>query len=612
LIGGRFSDVPGTVIPVFSSSRPPYLEIQGIWKDDVNLTLSHLDNTSGQFIQDSQLNIGSSQSEKSNIIELWEHQAEPGKYKIDVLDTQVELVVASETSHSSQEYQNQVNIDLWVIDESGNRVVSQNRYELPELRLVIKSWPLANLVLGVYLSEGIYSREFSVQTNEKGEWVQDIIDLPIELEYLPPGIVTISVSWRGIFENKLDFYDKNYISKSTFEFEINLISADQFNFSCHGIILGTKIFQYLYGILLDEIPWQTSPSVIEMDVHENHFSTRSITIPWHPKWLVIVGSDSAEFNITKIFGIAVFQLDKCLTQRITNIHLDKLFNNYSRSWTYISELIEQLPHPPLIGGYLHVKNVFALLQKFRLIKKAQKKWKFVSLWNEIGNVYSLSNLGYELAIFRSKVPMKDLARSVTGIKLGIGDWSEDLEQIHLLDESGEIIGQLMKKELYDQWRISITPNNTLRGCSKCQLIVPIRHFDGHVAPYSGFIDCTGVGQAFMDLRSGTSHFIKIGILIDPELLFKSIVNQLESILAGSKEINDIVLPLIRNIRSIVPKAADLREWLEGFVVFLNETWKIVSKDYYEFGIQKKLMRDVEKYHTATDVILDFISDKNFS
>ena len=613
LIGGRFTDVPGTTIPVFPVSRPPYLEIQGIWKDSINLSLSHFDDTSGQLIQHSQLEIGPSLSGQSNIIELWEHQVEPGKYRLDIFDTQVDLIVAPEASYSLEEYQNQANIDLWLINENGEINVSQNRYELTELTLVIKSWPLANLVFEIDISEGIYSKELLIQTNEKGEWIQDVIELPIEFESLPPGILTISVGWRGIFERELVFYDKNYISKNSLIFEIDQLSFGQFRFSCEGNILGAKTFRYIFGILLDEIPWQSSPYVFEVDVQKNSFVIPSISLPLNPKWLVVGGSSSAEFDATKFFGIAVFQLDEHLTSKMTKLHLDRLFSNLSRSWFPISEVIAQLPHPPLMERYLNVKDVFELLHRFRLINNAPKKWVFISVWNELGEVLSLSNFGYKVAIFRSRVLKKGLANTVIGGKLEQKYWSENISEISIFDEkNGEIIGQLRKRELHDVGRISIIPTTNLRGCSKCQLIVPLRYFNRHVAPYSSFEDCTGIGPAFMDLKPGTSHFIEIGVLVDSSIHYISIVKQLKSILSGNNEINDIFSPLIRNIRSIVPSHADLREWLEGLVVFLSEIWNIVSNDYYKFGNQYKLLRDTEKYQVAAGMILNSISDDNIT
>ena len=195
LVGGQLADhVVAGEDNLFLSSRPPYLEIRGLWSETLEISLQRREGASGDFVQVDVLEVDKQLSGTNKIIEAWEFHATPGFYQFAVGDQLVDFEIAERQSVEADQPEQTAAVKLELVDESGHRSVSRSRHAWPDLRLWIEAWPHAELSLEIGGARGGAGIRLPMTLNIDGFIEQTLAGLPVSVDKLPKGDLVIKVS----------------------------------------------------------------------------------------------------------------------------------------------------------------------------------------------------------------------------------------------------------------------------------------------------------------------------------------------------------------------------------------------------------------------------------
>lgn len=576
LIGGELLELGNSRIPIYNNSRPPYLEISGIWKNDMEVILRRKEELSGQLIDIATLLMSKQLSGSNQVVELWKDYGESGQYKISAADTSLEFQLTKDIA-AQNEVSNisSLKITANFEDLSGDSQQFPSRYSFSELQIFVKAWPYAELTLEVKSFDSLKTSLIPLQVDQEGVWREKISDLPVAIDDFPRGHVLFEVSWRGLFGITLTALEKGFVSTKDFnlrlEFEKNTFILD-----ISGFLLGSLPQQEFSVSLFSEIPWEKSIDDYPIQVKENSNFEKRIRLDWKPKWLIFwqVGDIAIPIRIIEIYTenlVSDLEIDLQLT-----------ISRIGSKWVSLAKKLIDFPHPPSLNKYLLVVPFFVLLNELLQSFRSLYFWKFFSKWQDWDAINYYLKHGFSLFVFKDSPHVGINAQSIikdknvhitlsgekyNGYDLRVGE-----------NERAPIAGILKRHPIRSKNNIRFQCLDKFCYCSSCKILMPLRYFSKHVAPYEEVGICSQQNnvRATFDVGEYIDSVI-VGVLSDPLLNYNKIIGQLQAVLSGQRIFGDDFSEWLPTLRSLMPSDVDPKVWLQRLLDNLHMLINIISK-----------------------------------
>lgn len=605
LLGPRLSAESSSQLPAFHPSRPPYLEISGIWTSGLTVKLEQQTESSGNYREIASLSIDRKLEGGAVIVELWSRHAPLGRYRLVAGKEKEEFVVVQ--PWASQGGSGGFNLAIDFVDREGEKISHVSRYGLNDLQLLVSAWPYAELTMEIGSGQGA-ARYLSLQTEAEGSWSESVTNLPLDLSSFPSGDLSFAISWRGVRSARIAARDEGFVAAESVQCKM-LSPPNRANpvISCTGSVRGLDAGDRLIAYLLDEVPWERDPLILPLLVREGDFY-RLAEMDWVPSWLVIaLAADNGEADQP----ILIKRLDHPGGLIKTQFELAELLAPDAQTWLSRASHLESLAHPPGLRPYLHLAPFLAFLHELPWIVKLAPHWLFVSEWGRLEEVQRWLEAGYAAALFRHTVRQTHRAQSRARIVFDLSQSRHERGESHLpftfAAMPSKIAGLLVAQD--EDGLLKLAAQQELRGCARCNLIMPARGFDGHRAPYEGVPDCTAIRPSFSLYGHGETPdpLVKLGVFVDPSLPFEELRALLQRI-----QTRDLLTPPPEQIAWLTtlgqhrPQEVAPDEWAGELLRVLDNVWEVIQQPVVSLETLAQLGVHLRGYQAPIRLILETV------
>lgn len=609
LFGSEILDYFKNNIPVYSHLNPPYLELRGIWDKDFKIVLYKVDKVTGQQSVLSELIITDELTGINSIIDLFEEQAEEGKYSIRIDEYSIDFYLKLIDKNWINNDIPRINIETRFQDFSGSTIINVSRYGLKELTIYITAWYCADLILEVFSSDAQYSNQYPLIMDEKGQKVYKISDLPFEFSKYPAGNIIFQISWRGIFKSKLIALDKDYVSTKDVDIIIKKIDNKEI-LNCSGIMEGKKVAHNYVGLLLYKVPWEKPPQIFDIMINADGHFIGQVYLDWKPAW-ILIGVKGLNQKIEPIV-ICRNENESLLETKNNKYDIDSLLTHFPNEWTYLAESISKISHPPELEFFIQVEPLLSLMNETNSREKLVPHWCFYQFGDELEIIKKFAEKGYHMALFHHKQIDKGLAQRVEEVKINFAEYNQETMRFPFYyNNDPHTHGEITIVESPMRAMFSLQANVILQGCLKCGVIVPSHKFNNHETPYSEYENCTGIRPSFYVYRSDQEghESVCIAVLIEPSIELFSLHKQFELLLKNGTIKSSQYQMILKRFENIVHPNENRLKWLEELLCAIKQYWSIHSSKYIQGNKLLTAAKAVAKYNKAMTIILTFIEEQ---
>jgi hypothetical protein len=564
LLGQPLSQYGNGIVPTFLASDPPLLELQGIWSGDVPVTLKRRDSQTGQMLIEACLYISVSLAGKVPLIELWETKPSAGTYAITVDQDQMDLCLVSEEETSSIE-RPELRIQGHLAIEDDAAVERASRYAYDELSLTVDAWPSATLKLDIHHLSTQSHKELTVQVNEQGEWTAPLTSLPVEWAEFPPGDLSMQLSWRGLFlGQRLKLEDRHHVSACSLQMELTERVAGQYQIHCMGELQGAREITGFSGLLLPNPPWSREIPTFTLGMESDGFFEGSCRVNWRPHWLGIGRRDESLGMFTELLIVQRIENDILATYDkgvdLTHIATERI----SPQWRSVAPMIDSIAYPTDLHPFVQAEPLLSLLDEFHYEKIVGVRWVVATSWSDLQTVRQAIAHGHPLVLLQEEPSVVDFPSPSNCIEFEPFSETANLKELRFRFDALHT-SYSCKLERGADNQFILRPHQTLRGCRKCQLIMPLDRFEGHTSLTGQEPSCTALNPTCIDYipRSGCSDAVVIGVFTDPRSRFDAVIHDIHRILKDKAEPSAENQSIFKQLRACVPADCDPKKWLQG-------------------------------------------------
>ena len=577
IFGGEIIKTTSTVNNIYNRNRPPYLELEGFWKDDQKLILLKQEELSGLYNSYCSSIIPHELSGTHQVVEVMDESPEDGLYQISLHNNNFHFGLLDQNIVSIVNNERQFKLSIQFIDSFCNKQNSPSKYEIDKYFLKIASWPFADLSLDIYLSDILSSRTISLQVDETGEWNCSLMDLNLESFIARSGNLHFKVSWRGLFSQEIVALDKAFVSYSEFNYKTKELNNRQIvNFS--GKITGPMKTKSIGAIFFSSPPWFKYHVYKNISINADQKFFGECLLDWKPFWIVI----SNEFESNNI--LIIKELNQESRSKQNEIDLSLLANEESNTnWIDLAEEIVNSPHPPSLDRYLEFLPKLRFYREIYLLLESLSYWKYYSDWEDWPSItYYLKN-GCFFAIFGEKPEIGKKARNVIcdhSIKFSFKEKSNNIMEFRFgRGDNVPITGFFSKHPILKTNNIKFQSFDFFCRCPTCKVILPKREILYHLPPYIDSETCVQLEDNCVIYGPGVylNNGLIIGIFFDPFLQLKNIIEKLNCVLNGEKEFDDDFINWIKELQKLHLKDNDPREWLKQLIENLKTIMSLFDK-----------------------------------
>lgn len=608
------SIVNGMKVPAYKVSADVYVELAGVWTEDTVVKLKQYDGQSGQYETIAELTIPKELTGKPQLVELFNSKPQPTVYIVEASHEQVTFQVVSDDGIEDSCNRTRVKIDAYDAESQTQLLQSPSRHSADELLLKVKAWPNTNLIIEVSHSTAQHTYRLPIQMNEDGCWSQKLDSLPVRWDDFPPGNIVLRCSWRGLFLEELILHDRGHLSAKLYEFKLQPdCSGTHFGFSCCGVLQGTASSTSLRGLLLPSPPWSKQPREFSIKVGPDGYFQGSVIVSWQPHWLVIEQGEQDDFANSTLLAIGSCQ-DSSVILTADVFSITQVINEpAASSWPILASRISEIPHPPDINPYLACGPLLATVNGFASSAMVQPRWRYFPRCDAWPTIRDSISRGDTVALFRS-APAKHGDPQVTGaVKLRemTGQGNVSSLEFQFDHAEGTTRGAIVFGESSVLKPFLLRPERTLRGCTKCRLIVPPDLFEIHRPPYSDMPSCTAEGLSLQEFppRANPPDCVVIGVFSDPRTYYTQIHNELRTVADRGIPPSQTFTPLLNGLRSFVPKDQDRFQWLRDLVSAMPVLTDVLFTDRtFTLAEIGEISRKVKGFELAHRLIIQWIVD----
>jgi hypothetical protein len=613
LVGQPLPLYSDSSVPAYSISDPPIIELQGLWNHDVSVTLKRRDSQSGQLHIEAYLLVSSALAGQNPLIEIWQTQPVAGTFAILIDQEQIDFCLVGQKALGTDIQMVPLAIDGCFAMEDGSEVQSASRHAYDELVLVVRAWPSATLSLILHQSSFHHHEEFTIQLNEQGTWSTLLTNLPINWSGIPKEDLSIQLSWRGLFfSQRLELEDRYHVSANSLVVDSEKRGWGQFYIHCIGQLRGTQGVTSVSGMLLPNPPWSNEPRTFVLDVTPDGVFEGSTLVSWQPQWIMIVRRNESIGTIMEL--LTVQPIDHALTE-FTHIAIDLrgiASQRISQHWRTVAPMIASIAHPTDLRRFLAVEPLLSLMDEFNFDTIVGNRWSFATSWSDLQELQQAISQKSRFVFLLQKPSVGDLSPPLICVEFEPVTEVKNVKEMHFRYCSPHtgFSGRLKQEEPGATTRFILQAQRTLRGCKKCQLLMPVEQYDGHISLSGQEQKCTAMNSTFIDYlpNSGYSDAVVIGIFADPRNRFDSVINDMRLILKEKARPSSVNQSLFEKLHICIPAKSAAIEWLQGLSVAMVSVTDIVFGNR-QLTLQKVVEcgRVMVGYEQALRIILQEIA-----
>ncbi len=572
LIGGDLlADPPGGT-PTYANAKPPHLEITGRWTTDFDLQLLYRAPADPAPRLLTQLRMTPPAAGVSRILALWQDCRQPGEYTVRAGDDQIVFQFQPPRADAA------ASVPAWQLDvqpcEGEAKVAVLNRYALDDAALTVQTWPSAELHLQVQDYAGKTSARHTIQADAAGIWQANLTDLAINWASFAPGDLTLEISWRGLFAQRITLADAAFVVAEGLQMTVHRSpSAQRFAVACTGNIRGHPTGEPLVGYLLPRLPWQHPPRQVELKVGEAGHFEGNIIVDWEPRWLVIGDQWLLTPTDSRPIHVAALPNRNPATQQPGALTLVEASEPVVNAWAALAPRIAAQAHPPELTPYLQVSPAFHVLPRFRRFLTVTREWQAIRYWEEWEELIARGGADLQVAIFRHNLPNGQRAQDVLPVTASFNPKTYEEGRLSFSFGRDRIGGSFVCVPFAGHNRIGLMPNRTLYACAKCNVVVPHDAFDHHRAPFADLPSCTASKPAFVAYVPGDpdrSNCVAVAVLRDPATSVDQFADYLNEMLAARRQPDDRYRDLLAQLQPLVPPSVAPADWLAKLAAALKQ------------------------------------------
>jgi hypothetical protein len=564
LVGQQLAQYGDSVIPIFGVSDPPLLELQGIWGNDVHVTLRRRDSQTGQLQIEGYLSVSASLAGKVPLIELWENEPSVGTYSIAIEQEQIDLCLVDKSASSGGE-QPVLRIQGYFATEDDTTIERASRYAFDELSLAVNAWPSVTLRLELHHQTTHRQKELTIQLNELGKWVAPLSYLPVDWADFSAGELSLQLSWRGLFlGQRLELEDRHHVAASSLQVELTDKGNGHYQLHCIGELRGTGEPFGFSGLLLPNPPWSKEVRTFALDVESGGFFEGSCLLDWQPQWLGIGRRDIASGTFVELLTVQLFP-GNCSATGQKEVDLSSVASErVAQHWHSIVPMIASIAHPPDLHHFVQAEPLLSLLDEFNYEQVAGAQWVYATSWSDLPLLQQAASRGQPLVLLRGKPSADGFPAPANCIEIESFSETANLKELRFrFTPPHTNIGGGLKQGANNCF--VTRPRQPLRGCGRCQQIMPRDQFEGHI-PLSGKgTSCTALEPTFRDYSPGSDFDdrVVIGVYADPRSQFDAVINDVQRILKDESKPSTGNQMVFRKLQACVPANCERKKWLQG-------------------------------------------------
>ena len=597
----------------YDINLPPWLEIRGVWDENLPLALVKQNENDSSFSKYSVIELPPLHFREAHLVDIWDNiNAPPGLYRLEINSksyTSFRLIDPSTHVASSR-----FEISLKIEDESGiSRNTGLTLRDLDRGTMVVCAWPQAELSLTIRYRSQAHTIPLFIDKN--GLWRKRWRDLGFER--ISEGKADITLSWRGIIRSHLTFASAPFVAEGDLtwcwiekkELEVSArISNGAENYPARLLVIGTYPWK---GQL-----WGATKRVDEA----SHLRVRIPAQQEEARWLIILSDDLMEGE-QHIWAVEPLRTNSSLGY----YPMDRIRGGEWDVWRDTVRQLKIFSLPQGLHKLLSLSNIGVFLDEYAELQSLKAQWITVTHPDILDNLAKWKPFGFHppTVLLHSRETVADISVSELIPPFLCADSLDKLLNILGGEEVpiacvapnwsvGEIDSTLcaIQKGQKIEFEVQIAMNEYIYSCSKCGLAIPSNLFSKHVPPNKG--ECADrMGEAFSSYPPGSQMPVHLALLIDPQMLFSCITGFLMQLVSEQGE-------------SIIPPNADhwldqldtvyndqqgqeAHLWLADLVNTAHTLWNVIYRD--EKPDLVELGRRVDRYKAGLDILYKWLSDE---
>jgi hypothetical protein len=556
--------------PEFTSDLPTYLEVHGVWKDELTIRLSKLEAKTGAYIPIDIHNVNPELAGSIPVIQLWQGQSAIGRYKITTEDDEEYFSVLDPESVDSEI--SRLELSLWFEDANKQVVLNPSRHAIDGLDLVIQAWPGADLTLEVSQNGMSLTTPIPVQLDSAGVWTNSVSNLPLQFANLHKGDLLVTVGWRGLYEQSARIADKEHLVFESIQDHDEGLGSNEIH--CKGKIVGSRDSKEFFGCLFPTPPWGEQRRLFPIKVDDDGcFDIRQTGLDWQADWLAI--SDNPDYfspssNLLSFMRTSQRPINFDQSEIPENL-LDVL-QGYAISWDSLFAKLAEVSRPVAFEPYFVTSQFLSFLKSEFDLPSNSARWIFYDSWDDLAHLQKYMNYQFPMGLFSGARLSGRLPQIGVPVQLIFDSSLEDQERILAsfdLNQKYQLDGWIFASE-NGKFRFS-TLTSSLRLCSKCGQIMREDAFFGHKTHVKSMTSCTGIGASFETISRDDQHSlaVKVGVLLDPVVELGKFRRDLIKVY-NRENIQDLeLIEILKRLYQLVPASIDRGIWLEKLISTLE-------------------------------------------
>lgn len=598
----------------YDINLPPWLEIRGVWDENLPLALVKLNENESSFSEYSVIELPPLHFGETHLVDIWDNiNVRPGLYRIEVKSTPYTSFRLLDPS--TQVASSRFEVSLKLEDESGiSRNTGLTLRDLDRGTMVACAWPYTELSLTI--SHGAQAHTIPLLIDGDGMWRKRWRDLGIER--ILEGKADITLSWRGIIQSHLTFANTPFVAEGNLtwcwkekkELEVSAhISNGAKNYPARLLIIGTYPWKGQF--------WEATKRVDET----SHLRVRIPAQQEEARWLIILSADLTEGE-QHLWAVESLR---------TNSNLGYYSMNRIREgeWDVWRDTVRQLKVFPLPQGLhklLSLSNIGVCLDDYAELQSLKAQWITVTHPDILDNLAKWEPFGFHpsTALLHSREAVADISvselippflcvDSLDKLINILGGKEVPIACVTPNRSVGEIASTLCARQKGQEieFEVQIAMHEYIYSCSKCGLAIPSNLFPQHVPPNQGECANRMQGEEFTSYKPHDQMPVHLALLIDPLMLFSCITDFIMQLVSGQGE--PIIPPnadhWLDQLDTVYndQQGQEAHLWLADLVNTAQTLWNVIYRD--EKSDLVELGRRVDRYKAGLDILYKWLADE---